>query len=242
MFDVSKHRSTPALRDSAIGPIRPSTRPLPPPRPARFGRERPSGKKGRNCETNPISFKTYCPPNTNNENISLLTKSKSYDFKRHPRSDLLCLNWAFGEKTNHFFSSTPPPLIPPVAQMLPIVADALPKMLPFKLLLLNNVTDVTAFPTSYINHACPSCSLFPSPAAPTASRHIKAFESIGNRREEYGEAIGRMAAERAGASESTQAFSRLLKVKITIIFYFRRWLGTCHAEVPLYGTKVGRAC
>jgi hypothetical protein len=35
-----------------------------------------------NCETNPILFKTYCPPNTNNENFSLLTKSKSYHYKR----------------------------------------------------------------------------------------------------------------------------------------------------------------
>jgi hypothetical protein len=41
-----------------------------------------SSKKGRNCETNPISFKTYYPPNTNNENISLFTKSKPYDPKR----------------------------------------------------------------------------------------------------------------------------------------------------------------
>ena len=39
-------------------------------------------KKGRNCETNPISFKTYYLPNTNNEIISLLAKSKSYDPKR----------------------------------------------------------------------------------------------------------------------------------------------------------------
>jgi hypothetical protein len=44
-----------------------------------FAPSREVGKKGRNCETNPISFKTYCPPNTNNEKISLLTKSKSYD-------------------------------------------------------------------------------------------------------------------------------------------------------------------
>jgi hypothetical protein len=34
--------------------------------------------------------------------------------------------------------------------MLPIVAVPLPQMLPFKLLPLNPVTDVTAFPTSYI--------------------------------------------------------------------------------------------
>jgi hypothetical protein len=36
-------------------------------------------KKGRNCETNPILFKTHYLPNTNNEKISLLTESKSYD-------------------------------------------------------------------------------------------------------------------------------------------------------------------
>jgi hypothetical protein len=35
-------------------------------------------KKGRNCETNPISFTTSCPSIANNENFSLLTKSKSY--------------------------------------------------------------------------------------------------------------------------------------------------------------------
>jgi hypothetical protein len=58
---------------------RPSTQPLPPPKPARFSWDGSSGKKGRNCETNPISFKTCCPSNTNNEKISLLTKSKSYD-------------------------------------------------------------------------------------------------------------------------------------------------------------------
>jgi hypothetical protein len=39
---------------------------------------RRSGKIGRNCETNPISFKTYYPPNTNNEEISFLLKSKPY--------------------------------------------------------------------------------------------------------------------------------------------------------------------
>jgi hypothetical protein len=44
-----------------------------------FPRLRPCGKKGRNCETNPISFKTYYPPNTNNEEIFFLLKSKSYD-------------------------------------------------------------------------------------------------------------------------------------------------------------------
>jgi hypothetical protein len=77
MFDVLKHRSSPALRDSA--PIRPSIWPLPPPKPARFSWEGSSGEKGRNCETNPISFKTCCPSNTNNEEISFLIKSKSYD-------------------------------------------------------------------------------------------------------------------------------------------------------------------
>ena len=41
-----------------------------------------SRKKGRKCETNPISFKTYYPPNTNNEKIPLSTKSKSYDCAR----------------------------------------------------------------------------------------------------------------------------------------------------------------
>jgi hypothetical protein len=45
------------------------------------------------------------------------------------------------------------------------------------------------------------------------SRLLKAFEPIGNRREEFGEAEGRMATERAGASESTQA-------KISNHFYF----------------------
>ena len=45
-----------------------------------------------------------------------------------------------------------PPL---VAKMLPIVADPLPQMLPFKFLPFNDVTDVTAFPTSYIN-TCPT--------------------------------------------------------------------------------------
>jgi hypothetical protein len=57
--------------------------------------------------------------------------------------------------------------------------------------------------------------------SPRSTWLLKAFESIGNRREEFGEAEGRMATERAGASESTQAYSRLLKVKITIIFSFQ---------------------
>src|SRR3984885_4552082 len=39
---------------------------------------------------------------------------------------------------------------------------------------------------------------------------IRAFEPIGNRREEYGEAIGRMAAERAGANESIRVKTRSL--------------------------------
>jgi hypothetical protein len=47
----------------------------------------PSGKKGRNCETNPISFKTCCLPNTNNEKFSLLIKSKSYDSKKSHHSN-----------------------------------------------------------------------------------------------------------------------------------------------------------
>ena len=41
----------------------------------------PSGKKGRKCETNPISFKTYCPSNANNEKISVFVKRKSYDLE-----------------------------------------------------------------------------------------------------------------------------------------------------------------
>ena len=46
----------------------------------------------------------------------------------------------------------------PAAQMLPVVATPLPKMLPFKSLTLNDVTDVADFPTTYIeyiNHALP---------------------------------------------------------------------------------------
>jgi hypothetical protein len=44
-----------------------------------FVPSRPCVKKSRNCETNPISFKTRCPSITNNEEISFLIKSKSYD-------------------------------------------------------------------------------------------------------------------------------------------------------------------
>jgi hypothetical protein len=44
------------------------------------------GSPPPNCETNPISSKTCCRSNTNNENISLLTKSKSYDVADTPRS------------------------------------------------------------------------------------------------------------------------------------------------------------
>jgi hypothetical protein len=55
----------------------------------------------------------------NNEKISFFLKSKSYEVK--PRGN----------------------------RMLPVVAVPLPQMLPFKLLPLNHVTDVTAFPTSY---------------------------------------------------------------------------------------------
>jgi hypothetical protein len=42
---------------------------LPPPQSARFSWEGSSGKKGRNCETNPICFKTSSPSKTNNEKI-----------------------------------------------------------------------------------------------------------------------------------------------------------------------------
>jgi hypothetical protein len=35
-------------------------------------------------------------------------------------------------------------------EMLPIVADPLPKMLPFKPLTFNDVADVATFPTSYM--------------------------------------------------------------------------------------------
>jgi hypothetical protein len=86
---------------------------------------RPCVKNGRNCETNPISFKTYYPSMTNNENISFLPKSKSYNVE----------DQAYG--------------LPRRDRMLPIVAVPLPQMLPFKLLQLNHVTDVTAFSTSY---------------------------------------------------------------------------------------------
>jgi hypothetical protein len=75
----------------------------------------PSVETPQNCETNPISFKTCCPSNTNIKFFSFLLKSKSYDPSRP------CQN----------------------------VADPLPKMLPFKPLTSNDVTDVAAFPTSY---------------------------------------------------------------------------------------------
>src|SRR5580698_4191405 len=42
-------------------------------------RSQPSPKKGRNCETNPILFKTCCHLITNNEEIYFFLKSKSYD-------------------------------------------------------------------------------------------------------------------------------------------------------------------
>jgi hypothetical protein len=45
-------------------------------------------------------------------------------------------------------------------KMLPIVADPLPQMLPFKLLTSNDVTDVATFPTSYVETPVgdlPSC-------------------------------------------------------------------------------------
>jgi hypothetical protein len=78
-------------------------------------------QKGRNCETNPISFKTCCPPNTNNENISLLTKSKSYDSKRRARKSLPCLDWTC-EKTsrNHTESASLPSVLSTVA-FLPVI-------------------------------------------------------------------------------------------------------------------------
>jgi hypothetical protein len=49
-------------------------------------------------------------------------------------------------------------------EMLPVVATLLPKMLPFKSLTSNDVTDVAIFPTSYINNAYPS-SIFHFPSS-----------------------------------------------------------------------------
>jgi hypothetical protein len=74
-------------------------------------------------------LKKCCPSNTNNEKISLSTKSKSYDLDVP----------AFG--------------LPRRNRMLPIVADLLPQMLPFKPLPFSDVTDVTAFPTSYMKRS-----------------------------------------------------------------------------------------
>ena len=59
------------------------------------------------------------------------------------------------DRNKPFFSSGLSALNPPTAQMLPVVATLLPKMLPLKPLTSNSVTDVATFPTSYINHALP---------------------------------------------------------------------------------------
>jgi hypothetical protein len=48
-------------------------------------------KKGKNDETNPISFKTCCPSMTNNEKISFFLKSKPYDVADRA--------WVRGEKS-----------------------------------------------------------------------------------------------------------------------------------------------
>jgi hypothetical protein len=41
----------------------------------------------------------------------------------------------------------------------------------------------------------------------------KSFEPLGKRRKEYGEAIGRMATERAGASESNRNQTNQTEIK-----------------------------
>jgi hypothetical protein len=70
-----------------------------------------------------------------------------------------------------------------------------------------------------------------------APRLPKPFEPIGNRREEFGEAEGRIATERAGASESIEAFSSLLKAKIKNHFSFSSCQeGLQPATVHCFGT------
>jgi hypothetical protein len=62
----------------------------------------------------------------------------------------------------------------PFAKMLPIVATLLPEMLPLKLLTINDVTDVTAFPTSHINHVCADLYVLYLAAPKPWKRHLKA--------------------------------------------------------------------
>ena len=100
------------------------------------------------------------------------------------------------------------------AGLLPIVADLLPQMLPFKLLPFNDVTDVTGFSTSYTNYATHHGSPLRDEGGP-------AHRSLGE-----------------GGSTSVklgQARSRPVKVNITILFYFRRHLEACRAVNPSAG-------
>ena len=91
--------------------------------------------------------------------------------------------------------------------MLPIVADLLPKMLPFKLLTSNDVTDVTAFPTSYINDVQPSSSrsapfreVFPKAATIFHCESVSAHRSLGDGGSRF-----------TTFHVATQAWSKLLK-------------------------------
>jgi hypothetical protein len=109
--------------------------------------------KGRNCETNPISFKTYCPSNTNNEKFSLLTKSKSYDVRSASASR---------------------------SQMLQVVAPMLLKMLHLKPIHFNDVADVAPFPTSYSNYATHPLPR-PSPLQDEGGPVHRSFSEVGSR-------------------------------------------------------------
>ena len=66
---------------------------------------------------------------------------------------------------------------------------------------------------------------------------VVTFEPLGKRRKEYGEAIGRMATERAGASESTVTLARTIAVVTN--YEFSRTFGKIPDACHVYR---GRAC
>jgi len=85
-------------------------------------RQRGAFNPSLNCETNPISFKTSCPSSTNNEKISVLAKSKSYEAKDPAYDQNLSLS--FRKATEGYGSPRGCPLILIAANELPMLMNA----------------------------------------------------------------------------------------------------------------------
>ena len=130
---------------------------------------------GRLRKVTESSRRGACRPPRQRFNISSFLPRRSLAGKLTLTTKLTQKSNHSKTRSDHFFHRPHLKLIHWIAKMLPAVADPLPQMLPFKLLPFNDVTDVTAFPTSYINYAC----LYqPMPATRVAS--VSTFQQFND--------------------------------------------------------------